>query len=38
MTTTTQNPNPSTADTAPDGFLGGLWRKEINVRAFIQLN
>jgi formate C-acetyltransferase len=31
---------PRAADTAPpwEGFQGALWQKEINVRAFIQLN
>jgi formate C-acetyltransferase len=28
----------TTTDQAWQGFQGGLWRKEINVRAFIQLN
>src|SRR4051812_43944666 len=28
----------STTDSAWEGFRGALWQKEINVRAFIQLN
>ncbi|HEX6396893.1 MAG TPA: pyruvate formate lyase family protein, partial [Steroidobacteraceae bacterium] len=31
-------PVPDTADAAWRGFNGALWQKEINVRAFIQLN
>ena len=38
MTISTQNPAPTAVETTPEGFRGGLWRKEVDVRAFIQLN
>ena len=31
-------PPPDEANNAWQGFNGALWQKEINVRAFIQLN
>jgi formate C-acetyltransferase len=39
MTTTSREKTKgTTADSAWEGFQGALWQKEINVRAFIQLN
>jgi formate C-acetyltransferase len=39
MTTTIAEPKPAaTTNDAWDGFAGGIWQKEINVRDFIQQN
>ncbi|HKP29987.1 MAG TPA: formate C-acetyltransferase [Gemmatimonadales bacterium] len=38
MTATAEKPKAATTDAAWEGFQGLLWQKEINVRAFIQLN
>src|SRR4029079_13282149 len=39
MTTSAQNPvTDAEAGSAWEGFRGALWQREINVRAFIQLN
>ena len=34
----TATPQPTAAGSPWDGFNGALWQREINVRAFIQLN
>jgi len=36
--TNMKQPAPAAAGSAWDGFHGALWQREINVRAFIQLN
>jgi formate C-acetyltransferase len=39
MSPTASKPSPDAATDSPwEGFRGALWQKEINVRAFIQLN
>ena len=39
MSSSASTPTKATATDSPwDGFRGALWQKEINVRAFIQLN
>jgi formate C-acetyltransferase len=38
MTTTAAQPKDAPTASAWDGFRGALWQREINVRAFIQLN
>jgi formate C-acetyltransferase len=37
-TTAQKEPTPVDTSAAWDGFNGRLWQREINVRAFIQLN
>jgi formate C-acetyltransferase len=38
MTATAEKPKAASTEAAWEGFQGLLWQKEINVRAFIQLN
>src|SRR6187397_1918356 len=38
MATIAENHTKDSVDSAWDGFRGALWQREINVRAFIQLN
>ena len=37
-TTAPKQPNDAAAESPWEGFRGALWQREINVRAFIQLN
>jgi pyruvate-formate lyase len=37
-TTAPKQPKDAATDSPWDGFRGALWQREINVRAFIQLN
>jgi formate C-acetyltransferase len=38
MATTAETQSKDAGAAAWDGFVGSLWQREINVRAFIQLN